>query len=160
MSWVSEGSVKGQSALIWIPEHAPKNGVFKVWWTKEDPLEGVSLVDNGCHLRWQMEFKDGERADGTSYGFFPHGQIRQIITWKDGLMDGPNYQFHYNGIINNQCHYRKGKEHDVWFKRDFDGTVENVQEWKDGELLWEGSHNPPQCRSWHLEQIELNGSTE
>ena len=66
MSWVSDGTVKAQSALIWIPEHAPKNGVFKVWWTYEDPLEGVSLEDNGCHLRWQMEFKDGKRADGTS----------------------------------------------------------------------------------------------
>ena len=59
MSWVSDGIVKGQSALIWIPEHAPKNGVFKVWWTEDDPAEGASLVDNGCHLRWQMEFNNG-----------------------------------------------------------------------------------------------------
>lgn len=158
MSWVSDGKVKSQSALVWIPEHAPKNGVFRVWWTEDDPAEGVSLVDNGCHLRWQMEFVNGERADGTSYGWFPSGQIRQIITWKNGVMDGPNLQFHGNGYINNQMQYLNGKEHGVWFKRDYDGSIERVQEWDNGKLIWEEDGPHVMDRSIQLAKLKFGSS--
>lgn len=156
MSWVSDGKVKSQSALIWIPENAPKNGLFEVWWTEEDPNEGVSLVDNGCFKRWQMEFKDGKRADGTSYGWFASGQLRQIINWKNGLMHGPNIRFHHNGYLNDQWEYFEGKEHGVWFSRDADGTILGAREYYKGELLWEENSSHIMDRGFYLK----DGSTK
>ena len=160
MSWVTDHKVKSQSALIWIPEHAPRDGEFNVWWTHEDPLEGASLVDNGCYKRWQMFFKDGQRADGHSYGWFPNGQLRQIISWKNGVMHGPNVRFHYTGYLNDQEHYVNGKREGVFFSRDLDGTILSVSEWKNGDCIYTGEGPDIMVRSHYLKRLKKNGSTD
>ena len=51
----------------------PENGTFEVYY------------ENG-QLRYQWDYKDGERADGESKGWWPDGSLKQIRTFKNGKL--------------------------------------------------------------------------
>ena len=53
----------------------PENGTFEVYY------------GNG-QLRFQWDYKDGQRADGESKGWWPDGSWKQIKTFKNGKLNG------------------------------------------------------------------------
>ena len=53
----------------------PENGTFEVYY------------GNG-QLRYQWDYKDGQRADGESKGWWPDGSWKQIKTFKNGKLNG------------------------------------------------------------------------
>ena len=64
-----------ENPTIGIQYDIPTNGLFQVHWS------------NG-NLRYEWYYKDGERADGESKGWFPNGNMKQVWNWKNGEKDG------------------------------------------------------------------------
>ena len=64
----------------------PINGMFRIYWS------------NG-NLRYEWEYKDGERADGKSIGWWPNGKIKIIRNWVNGTHKGLQQEFYTNGKI-------------------------------------------------------------
>tara|TARA_Y100000592_G_scaffold52548_1_gene82962 strand:- start:4386 stop:4916 length:531 start_codon:yes stop_codon:yes gene_type:complete len=88
--------IDGIMANDWIEKNKPKDGLFRVYW--KDTIGDV-VVDNdhasatfdeneGQGLRYEWYYKNEERADGESKGWYSNGMLRSIYTYKDGLVDG------------------------------------------------------------------------
>ena len=94
-------SVVGKlSALKWIEENHPENGLFRVYWKDViNPHDGGATFDEneGEGLRWEWYYKDGKMADGESIGWYPDGKVKQIRRWKNGKQDGIRYEWYDDG---------------------------------------------------------------
>ena len=116
--------INGVDADIWIPENHPENGWFRVYWSGEtdEYLErrtGVSLEDTGFGLRYEWEYKDGERVDGISKGWDQDGNLIHTANWKDGELEGWNTHWYENGNKESEVNYKDGKKDGlftVWYK--------------------------------------------
>ena len=99
--WFQPIIVEGKgNALKWIEENRPENGVFRVYWKDViSPHEGnVTFDENeGQGLRYKWEYKDGKMVDGISQSWYPNGQLKSTINWKDGHRNGLNTEWHDNG---------------------------------------------------------------
>ena len=91
------------SANIWIENNHPENGWFRAYWEKDG--NGASLEDTGFGLRWEWEYKDGERADGESKGWWPSGQLKCKWTYKDNKQVGKYNLWHPNGQKKIESYY-------------------------------------------------------
>ena len=105
-------------------ESKPKDGWFRLYWENDQ-------------LRYEWEYKDGQRADGISKGWHKNGQIKNIHTYKDGKKDGKWTEWHKNGQKSWERTSKDGKRDGLrtyWFengKKMAEGTF------KDGELISE-----------------------
>ena len=101
--------INGKFAQEWIKENHPENGWFRAYWTEDGALAElnpdhlaepqISLEDCGLGIRYEWEYKDGERADGESKGWYPDGRIKFNWTWKDGKLNGPFTSWYSNGNV-------------------------------------------------------------
>jgi antitoxin component YwqK of YwqJK toxin-antitoxin module len=54
------------------------NGLFRAYWPKS----------RAGGIRYEWEYEDGKRADGVSKGWWDHGELHQIMNWKNGKKHG------------------------------------------------------------------------
>jgi len=94
------------SATVWIRENRPENGWFRAYWEKDG--NGVSLEDTGFGLRFEWEYKDGERADGISKGWYPNGVLKHTWNWKDKKQVGKYNLWYPNGQKKIESYFDNG----------------------------------------------------
>jgi len=87
-----------------------------------------------------MKFKNGKRADGPSYGYYPEGNIKQIINWKDGEMDGHLVRFYPNGMVTDVFYFSKGIRDGYWYHKLPCGFLESEGEYINGEQIWKKNY--------------------
>jgi antitoxin component YwqK of YwqJK toxin-antitoxin module len=104
--------INGRLAEEWIEKNKPKNGLFRVYWDvllpehsrdfekgKDWNVGGATFNPKpGAHLRYEWYYKDGERADGVSKGWWNNGKLKSEWTLKNGKLDGESLNYHHNGI--------------------------------------------------------------
>ncbi|MAH07915.1 hypothetical protein CMI38_06730 [Candidatus Pacearchaeota archaeon] len=90
----------------------PTNGMFRVYWL------------NG-NLRYEWEYKDGERADGKSIGWWPNGKIKIIRNWVNGTHKGLQQEFYTNGKIWLEEMITDDKDYGEFVEYDQDGKKMN-----------------------------------
>ena len=136
--WFQPIIVEGKgNALKWIEENRPENGVFRVYWKDViSPHEGnVTFDENeGQGLRYKWEYKDGKMVDGISQSWYPNGQLKSTINWKDGHRNGLNTEWHDNGQKRSETTYKNGKEVGVstwWYDN---GQKNSEKTYKNGKL--------------------------
>ena len=86
--------IDGMKAENWVEENRPDNGPFIIYYTEDG---GASLTDEGCGLRYELFYKDGERADGEHRGWYQSGKLKQIRNYKNGIRDGWQCEWYENG---------------------------------------------------------------
>jgi len=62
----------------------PTDGLFQIHWP------------NG-NLRYEWYYKDGKRADGVSMGWYETGELKQTMSWKNGVRHGLWITYYKNG---------------------------------------------------------------
>jgi len=76
------------------------NGLFRAYWPKS----------RAGGIRYEWEYEDGKRADGVSKGWWPNGQLKQYITWKNEQWHGIYTEWHEEtGNKDVERHYNEGK---------------------------------------------------
>jgi antitoxin component YwqK of YwqJK toxin-antitoxin module len=138
-------SVVGKlSALKWIEENHPENGLFRVYWKDViNPHDGGATFDEneGEGLRWEWYYKDGKMADGESIGWYPDGKIKQIRRWKDGKEDFTQIwteyyedgQKYFEVTPTDGPYYQDGKKVGTWTIWHPNGIKSEVTTWKHGK---------------------------
>ena len=84
----------------------PTDGLFQAHWS------------NG-NIRYEWYYKNGQRADGESKGWHSNGQLKQVITWKNGKRHGLYTSWYKNGQKKEEKTYKDGKKEGVgtiWYK--------------------------------------------
>tara|TARA_A100001515_G_C4577324_1_gene211843 strand:+ start:131 stop:628 length:498 start_codon:yes stop_codon:yes gene_type:complete len=112
-----------------ISYDTPENGTFKAYW------------GNG-QLRYQWDYKDGERADGQSKGWWPDGSLKQIKTFKNGKLHGKTIEWFADGNKKVESSWSKGEVHGlvIWYNED--GGIRYQAHYKNG-LLWDMDLDKP-----------------
>ncbi len=100
----------------WIEQHAPKNGILKLWWKAGGNIQDPPVFHSEGHgLRYLWAYKDGKRADGFSRSWYynqhkcgvdknndytstNNGSPRFLANWKNGVMVGSRFFYHSNGL--------------------------------------------------------------
>ena len=133
-------NINDKLSEVWIKENHPENGLFRVYW--KDIIDnydgGATLdLDEGEGLRYEWYYKDGERADGPSYAWWPSGNIKQIRSYKDGKCDGLWIDWHDNGQKSSEKTYKDDKYDGLftqWFEN---GQKKSEGTYKDAEKIKE-----------------------
>ena len=101
----------------------PENGTFEVYY------------ENG-QLRYQWDYKDGERADGESKGWWPDGSLKQIRTFKNGKLHGRTIEWFSDGTKKVESSWKDGEVHGlvIWYNED--GEIRYEAHYENG-LLWD-----------------------
>ena len=101
----------------------PENGTFEVYY------------ENG-QLRYQWDYKDGERADGESKGWWADGSLKQIRTFKDGKLHGRTIEWYSDGTKKVESSWKEGEVHGlvIWYNED--GGIRYEAHYENG-LLWD-----------------------
>ena len=101
----------------------PENGTFEVYY------------ENG-QLRYQWDYKDGERADGESKGWWPDGSLKQIRTFKNGKLHGRTIEWFSDGTKKVESSWKNGEVHGlvIWYNED--GEIRYEAHYENG-LLWD-----------------------
>ncbi len=68
--------------------------------------------DDGLLLR-KLQFLNGE-FNGENTVFFADGSVKEIQSYKGGLMDGTWITYNHSGVKTAQAGYRQGKKHGPW----------------------------------------------
>ncbi len=124
--------IDGIEANKWIKNNHPENGLFRVYWKNVvnwDEGGATFDPDEGEGLRWEWYYKDGERADGISRGWFPNSNLKSEHTWKDGKLNGKWIQWKETGEKEIVKYYKDGNH---------DGSY--IEWYKNGEKLKEGTY--------------------
>ena len=127
--------INGKFAQEWIKENHPENGWFRAYWTEDGALAElnpdhlvepqISLEDCGLGIRYEWEYKDGERADGKSIGWWPNGKIKIIRNWVNGTHKGLQQEFYTNGKIWLEEVITDDKDYGEFVEYDQDGKKMN-----------------------------------
>ena len=126
--------INGKHASIWINTNHPQDGLFRVYW--KNPEQGGATLDSeeGEGLKYEWEYKDGQRADGISKGWFPNGQMKSIHPWKDGEKNGLYNAWYENGQKGTEMTWKDGKQVGLWTTWYENGQKKGEGNYKDGEL--------------------------
>ena len=125
-------TIEGIPTWTWVRENHPENGIFRVYWKDVYTSYSGSVTfdpEEGNGLRYEWYYKDGERADGISKGWFPNGKLRQTQTWKNGKLNGLYIGYFDSGQKESQSNYKDGKEDGLW-----------TDWWRNGQKKFEGHH--------------------
>jgi len=164
MSYINDDDGHQYIPSEWIRNNHPENGLFRVYWKNVVNWEEGGATfdpDEGEGLRWEWYYKDGERADGISRGWFPNGNLKSEHTWKDGKLNGlwienvedgmkgieGTYKdglwdglftifYMQNGNKRYEGTYKDGKSDGLWTEWDENGQKKWEETYKDG--LWDG----------------------
>ena len=60
------------------------------------------------------------------------GQVQG--TYKDGVLDGPWFEYHYHGGLKSKGDYKNGKKDGPWVVYYEDGQLHEKGDWKDGKM--------------------------
>jgi len=128
----------GKEAMDWVDENRPEDGLFKVYWKDViDPHHGGATLDpeEGEGVRWEWYYKDGERADGESKGWFPNGNLKTIRTFKNGIENGSYIVWYENGQKLKEGTYKDGRRDglNIWWDENGQKMVEET--YKDGKSI-------------------------
>jgi|TARA_R110000824_G_scaffold401719_1_gene614115 hypothetical protein len=86
------------------------NGTFTLYWP------------NGLK-RYEWDYKDGKRADGKSYGWWPNGKIKIIRNWVEQKHFGLQQEFYTNGKIWLEEMITVNKDCGEFIEYNADGTI-------------------------------------
>jgi antitoxin component YwqK of YwqJK toxin-antitoxin module len=105
-------NINGKKSEEWIEENHPENGLFRVYWKDPVPREtrnsgGYTTYDGGATfdpeegegLRYKWYYEKGHRADGLSRSWWPNGNLKQTVTWKNGKRHGLWTEWYENGEL-------------------------------------------------------------
>jgi hypothetical protein len=102
---------------------------------KYNTLKAYFLCDTS-HVAVIKSYRRG-RLNGKSFFYFPNGDLRMVINYKNGLKDGKWRQYQSNQL-EREGRYKKGKRQGIW-KGYFDGHVfERVTYRKGIRIRFEG----------------------
>ena len=136
----------------WIKENHPESGSFDVYYTKD---LGVSFDDEGYGKRYEWSYKDGKRADGKSYGWWPNipekdsrynskqsgwdGSLKLIFSWKDGVVNGDCIEYYDNKNVFWEGKFIKGVKDGLHKEYHYNGNLRSVGNYKNGQPInrWE-----------------------
>ena len=97
------------------------DGEFKVYWP------------NG-NLRYHWGYKNGQRVDGISKGWYPDGTLSSEQTYKDSNIIKRCF-WYKNGIQEKEENWKNGKYNGLYVRWDKHGTKEWEKIYKNGELI-------------------------
>ena len=122
-------SINGRISTEWIHNNRPYNGLFRAYWTEDG---NASVENTGLPVRYEWYCKDGKRADGISRGWWPNGQLKQEMTWKDGEL---LLEIHWgkNGVKTARYTWKNGKRDGLqtyWYPN---GHKRKESTYKDGK---------------------------
>lgn len=87
-----------------------------------------------------------QRPDGTQHGpsfsWYPGGQPRAVARFDAGELDGRYREWHRNGKLREESHYKKGLRHGTTTRFDEAGTKRSEEPYRNGKLHGES-------RVWH-----------
>ena len=126
--------VNGKSAYEWIEKHRPENGWFRVYY-KDSLKHDSATMTTGQQLRWEWKYKDGKRADGVSKGWYPKGNIKQIIHYKNGVKHGKLIRYYNDGQVLDEFNYKNGLRHGTLKTYFINGKIMKQSIWDNGELV-------------------------
>tara|TARA_R100001082_G_C4343672_1_gene151306 strand:- start:14 stop:1003 length:990 start_codon:yes stop_codon:yes gene_type:complete len=147
-----EPALDGATTQEWIKDNHPKDGLFQVYYTKDF---GVSFEDEGYGKRYEWYYKDGHRADGKSYGWWPNipkedprygstpigwdGSLKLIFSWKNGLLDGECIEYYDNKTIFWKGRYKDGNRNGNFKEYFHNGNLNSTGNYKNGMPInrWE-----------------------
>ena len=139
--------IEGIPSWEWVKENHPENGVFKVYWKDVYSDYSGSITfdpEEGEGLKYEWYYKDGERGDGVSKGWFSNGNLKQTQTWKDGKLNGLYIMWYPNKQKQSQSTIKNGEEYGLW-----------TDWYKNGQKKFEGNnigrnknHNPIRDGLW------------
>ncbi len=75
------------------------------------------------------------QEEGIWEWFYPNGNIKWRIPYKEGKADGIDEYFYENGNIRRRIPYKDGKIDGIWEWFDEQGNIIETQLWKDGILI-------------------------
>jgi antitoxin component YwqK of YwqJK toxin-antitoxin module len=141
--------IKGEHPGKWIEENMPENGLFRVYWKDltgdieyDNDNAGVTFdSEEGEGLRYEWYYKDGERADGESKGWFSNGISRSIYTYKNKKADGLWTEWFPNGNKRKEGYHRDGKQHGIWRHWNSCGVLIAEEKFNDGILVHKKHYN-------------------
>ena len=127
--------VDGYLTNEWINKNRPDDGLFRVYWTEDN---NASFEDTGLSVRYEWYYKDGERADGESKGWWSNGQIKHTWTWKNGKKNGLYTFWYENGQKSIEGKYKDDKKEGLYIFHSGDGHLEHKGIFKDDKRdgLW------------------------
>jgi antitoxin component YwqK of YwqJK toxin-antitoxin module len=136
--------INGVDADIWIEENHPENGLFKVYW--KDVVNphsgGASFKDEGEGLRYEWYYEDGKVVDGVTKSWFPDGQKKSEVTYKDGIKDGLWTELYENGQKKREVIYKDGEliNELLWTKDNGQKSSEGIIKGQDesGNIIKDG----------------------
>lgn len=79
----------------------PDDGWFRRYWS------------NG-NLRYEWEYKNGQRADGVARGWWSNGNLKQTIEYRDGKWNGLKIGWYESGNIKSEVTYKDNNFHGLW----------------------------------------------
>ncbi len=99
----------------------PTTGLY--YDSQENPYTGIfqEYNDDGLLLR-EIQLLNGQ-FNGENTVFFADGTIKEIQSYKAGLMDGAWFTYNQSGIKTAQAGYRQGKKHGPWFIWNNEGVL-------------------------------------
>jgi histidinol-phosphate aminotransferase len=97
------------------------DGEFKKYWS------------NG-NLKYHWRYKNGQRVDGISKGWFPDGQLKSEQIYKDNGIIKRCF-WHENGIQSKEENWKNGEYNGLYTRWDEHGIKEWEKFYKDGELI-------------------------
>ena len=101
--------------------HNPATGLY--YDSQGNPYTGIyeEYNDDGLLLR-ELQLLNGQ-FNGENTVFFADGTVKEIQSYKAGLMDGTWATYNQSGIKTAQAGYRQGKKHGPWFIWNDEGTL-------------------------------------
>ena len=130
--------INKKPSAVWIKNNHPENGLFRVYWkdVKNPHYGGATLdPDEGEGLRYEWYYKNGQMADGKSFGYFPDGRLKQIRKWKDGKLDGLWIEYYDDGTKYSRAKYKDGESHGLateWYNN---GLKKEEVLWENGKII-------------------------
>ena len=131
MSFINDDDGHQYIPREWIKNNHPENGLFRVYWKNVVNWEEGGATfdpDEGEGLRWEWYYKDGERADGISRGWYPNGNLKSEQL--NGLWI-ENVEAGMKGIELNMKNGKKDGLFTIFYMQN--GQKREEQTWKDGK---------------------------
>lgn len=76
-------------------------------------VERLHFAENGNLLMKGKVTAEGDR-DERWESYFPNGEIRSVMHYKDGIKHGQSEVYHYNGELNYKGMYKNGHRAGTW----------------------------------------------
>jgi antitoxin component YwqK of YwqJK toxin-antitoxin module len=103
---------------------------------KNELTPHIEYYSNG-NVSMKGQKNSGGQEEGLWEWFYPNGNIKCRIPYKNGKEDGIAEWFYSNGNIRIRIPYKEGEEDGIAEEFDEQGNITETTLWKDGKLIEE-----------------------